>query len=445
MTAAPAPEPRRWFPLSFVFQAYLIQGLAEGILRSVVLPQMAVEGVEVEVFAGIAAWGILPWAFKFLWAPWLDRARSPAPEQLSKWVFMAELGAALVVALCLATPANLSEATRLKLLFFGLNCGLALQDAATDAFAIDSFPTRDRNLAQTLMQLAQHLGTAGLAALGVGYLVANYGMAASQWALFTALLLSAALRFAFSRLRPRPPSRPASSLSPGSPSSPGIFTPLKELLRSYQDRQKRRQGAVIVAIAGTAMLAHACTSAVAAGFLFQRLSWSVEAYQRELAPLVSAVSLGAYLLLLPWAKGIATRKLLVSTGLGIGILWAGLGMAEGLWDRGGHPLIWGYAAAEALLTALFFVALYAEFMRHCAGPLRATLFVALMALLNLSRFAGTWMGPELLKPLGYGGLFIVAGIYQITWTWGAFAATRRPARVLAPAPSKPSTPGPPTP
>lgn len=116
---------------------YFAQGLPLGLL-SKALPALARDAGLPLPLIGLLALPALPWALKFAWAPWVDRAGRGRPHHRVRWISACQLMA--VVLLCLLaffSPQWLfsSGFPVLLLAIFLLNLVFATHDIASDGLA----------------------------------------------------------------------------------------------------------------------------------------------------------------------------------------------------------------------------------------------------------------------------------------------------------------------
>lgn len=135
---------------------YFSEGAPIGYIWWALPTKLRAAGIPVERISQLTAILILPWAFKFLWAPLVDAF--PLPRiGVRGWIVFAQT--------CMGI-------TLIPLMFFdpGQNLGLfsaillahafaaATQDAAVDAYAIASVPTKERGSINAWMQVGMLAG-----------------------------------------------------------------------------------------------------------------------------------------------------------------------------------------------------------------------------------------------------------------------------------------------
>jgi len=122
---------------------------------------LASSGVPLELIGVIPQLAGLPYAFKFLWAPLLDRWPIARPDRRRGWMLVVQ-GALVVVLLVLAvvaakaaTPARLGLITLLALV---LATASATQDIVIDAYRTDLLPEEERGQGAATHNFAYRTG-----------------------------------------------------------------------------------------------------------------------------------------------------------------------------------------------------------------------------------------------------------------------------------------------
>ncbi|ABW31678.1 MFS transporter [Acaryochloris marina] len=100
----------------------------------------------------------LPWCFKFLWSPLVDRYGYTRWGHYRAWIFGTQSIAAVLIVICALfdVQAHLGSLVGLMLLitFF-----CATQDIATDAFAVGLLPVGDREVGNGIQSMGGYLGS----------------------------------------------------------------------------------------------------------------------------------------------------------------------------------------------------------------------------------------------------------------------------------------------
>ncbi|NOJ21265.1 MFS transporter [Vibrio coralliilyticus] len=201
---------------------FTLQGLP-AVLRS--------EGISTSQI-GLFYLAMLPWALKFLWAPYVE-ARRKRNGLLShgRLIGLAQLGVVIVLA-----GMALTSAIQLPVLLFAGVFALALlstvADISTDGLAVDRLPQESRHLGNSMQVGGAYIG----ALFGGGLFI--YMMGAYQWQ--TALYVLMALILVMSL--------PTSTLFRKDVSSPELHTEERPSLRRAWDSSSVRFGLLMVVL-----------------------------------------------------------------------------------------------------------------------------------------------------------------------------------------------------
>ena len=153
---------------------YSAQGIPYGLFFIALPTWLASEGFTTAQVGAFSGTVILPWTFKLVAGPFMDRFGFLAMGRRRPWVIAAQLGI-LVGSLGLATAP--SEIGWILAWGFLINCFAAWQDVAVDGMAIDVLPVEDRAKANAFMFGGQSIGIAASSA-GGAWLLVNHGLSA---------------------------------------------------------------------------------------------------------------------------------------------------------------------------------------------------------------------------------------------------------------------------
>jgi PAT family beta-lactamase induction signal transducer AmpG len=167
---------------------YVAQGIPEGMLLFGIPAWMAMnDKTPGEIGSFVAASG-LPWSFKVVVAPLMDRFTYLPMGRRRPWVLFGQAGliASFIAMAFVPDPLNnlpLFMATGFAVGFFG-----SFQDVATDGTAIDIVPTNQQARANGLMWGAKIIGTSASLAVG-SWLLHEYGFSTAILTLSIAVCL----------------------------------------------------------------------------------------------------------------------------------------------------------------------------------------------------------------------------------------------------------------
>lgn len=164
---------------------YFAQGIPEGMLTFGIPAWMAMNGKSPGEIASFAIVAVLPWSFKFIVAPLMDRYTYLPMGRKRPWVLLGQIGL-VVSCINMAYVANpLNNLNELMIAAFCVSFFGAFQDVATDGMAIDVIPISQQAKANGLMWGSKTIGMSVSLALGSWIL--------TQYNFTTAMLTMAAI------------------------------------------------------------------------------------------------------------------------------------------------------------------------------------------------------------------------------------------------------------
>lgn len=193
--------------LALLTSLYLAQGLPYGFFTQALPVVLRKEGMSLAVI-GASAVLALPWGFKFMWAPLIDRYTGSPLGARRGWILPLQ-AATIAVALALAFSRDLLDGTSLLLLMsvavIVMNLLAATQDIATDALAVDVLDDESRGLGNGIQVAAYRIGMV----IGGGALVAVFDQSGwrTTFAAMAVILAVASLPIAVYREPARAPAR----------------------------------------------------------------------------------------------------------------------------------------------------------------------------------------------------------------------------------------------
>jgi PAT family beta-lactamase induction signal transducer AmpG len=159
---------------------YFAQGIPYGLLSISIPVWLASQGVGAGQIGSFLAVITLPWAFKLVTGPLMDRYEFLPMGRRRPWVLAAQLGLTLSL-LALALVERPSEQVGLIMLIgVFINIFAATQDVATDGMAIDLTPVREQGRLNAFMSFGKTIGWAGTAAV-TGVLLTTVGLATTAF------------------------------------------------------------------------------------------------------------------------------------------------------------------------------------------------------------------------------------------------------------------------
>lgn len=375
----------RWLRLTAFTAFYYAQGVPIGLLTIALPAWLAERGTTLAEIATYQAIIGLPWGFKLLGGPFMDRFRFPAMGRRRPWVMAAQGGLTLALAALTVVADPLEQLSLVIAIAFAVNVCSSLQDVAVDGMAIDVLPEDERGRANAFMAFGQVAGFSSFAAVA-GFLLAQFGLATA--ALVSAVTVGGVFAL-ITVLRERRGERllpwTEGVAAPGGPTQRptfvGIFKglagvlllPMSVILTLAEWIVRMRDGVAIAVVPVTAT---------------QVLGYSTEEYsylQGIMGVAVAAIGIAIG----PFIDRFGAKRFYL---IGIGgscVATLIFALSEPMWSSTAYVIaIW---TVLSFFGQIIFVSFIAASMTICWGPVAASQFAIYMSLSNLARSVGSWL------------------------------------------------------
>lgn len=154
---------------------YFAQGIPQGLLSITIPAWLASEGVSAADIGSYLAVIVLPWVFKLVTGPFMDRYQFPSMGKRRPWVLGAQAGLTISLLALMVIEDPVEQIGLLMMIGVLINCFAATQDVAVDGMSIDLTPVREQGRLNAFMSFGKAVGWAVTAAVS-GLLLAAYGM-----------------------------------------------------------------------------------------------------------------------------------------------------------------------------------------------------------------------------------------------------------------------------
>lgn len=138
---------------------YLTEGLQMGMLFVGIPAWMAMQGKTPGEIGGFAVACALPWTFKFVVAPLMDRYTFLPMGRKRPWVLLGQVGLMGGLLVMAFVPDPLNNLHAFNIAAFIVSALGAMQDAATDGMAVDLIPADEQARANGFMGGARMIGS----------------------------------------------------------------------------------------------------------------------------------------------------------------------------------------------------------------------------------------------------------------------------------------------
>lgn len=356
------------------------------------------QGVDLS-WIGLLAFIYLPWAFKFVWAPWVDQLYCKKLGKRKTWLLLMQI--ALVMGILLLAVTQFSYGLGLFIVLgLWISTAAATQDIAIDGYTVETFPTRYYRFGS----MAQSIGIAFGSMLGGAVTLGLY-----QYYGWEIALISLACMVTLSI--------PIIFLIQEQISIPTDAQQFKHLIRPRRPSLKHALQRVEIRYALGFILCYRAVEAPAIAMLSPMLidqRWSLS----DIGNLMSVIGAVVGLVAALSATFILKKRPAIAVLIGVGwlrsLLYALLGIL----------LLWGWFSVWPLLLGLLIViilairyiamtALYTYFMQICSKEQAGTDFTVLVCFELLVYFLGSACSGFLVELLGYGIFYLILAIVSV--------------------------------
>ena len=361
---------------------YFAQGIPYGLLHITIPAWLASQGVSVADIGSYLAVIILPWAFKLVTGPLMDRYQFLPMGKRRPWVLGAQLGLSLSL-LALMLINNPAEQVGL-LMFIGVlvNSFAATQDVAVDGMSIDVTPVREQGRLNAFMSFGKAIGW-GVTSAVSGFVLMNFGM---QVTAVIAAGVSAIVLLAFVAVLEREGERKlpwsaGKAVLDGQPAGSfrAVFSGVNQVLWT-------RTSVVVMLIMffdglisgfGHALMPIAAVKL----FGYTTQQWS------QLVAMMGLIGAVVALMLGPLIDRVGAKRILAMTIALVGIHALLIAQTQGLWQDTLYIRV--MLSIWVLMTPVVMVCIIALAMAICNNNNSATQFAIYMSLANLGASVGS--------------------------------------------------------
>ncbi len=154
---------------------YFAQGIPQGLLAIAIPAWLASQGVSAGDIGSYLAVIVLPWAFKLVTGPLMDRYEFLPMGRRRPWVIGAQLGLSLSLLALMLVENPVEQIGLLMLIGVLINSFAATQDVAVDGMSIDLTPVREQGRLNAFMSFGKAVGWGTTAAVS-GVLLVTGGL-----------------------------------------------------------------------------------------------------------------------------------------------------------------------------------------------------------------------------------------------------------------------------
>lgn len=376
--------------LSVVVVLYLAHALPL-YFYNVALPAiLRHQGVDLR-WIGMLSLLYIPWAFKFFWAPLIDRFYFKKLGKRKTWLLFTQIALVLGVVALALTQFDYGLGV-FVIVGLWISTFAATQDIAIDGYTVETFSESEYRLGS----MAQSIGVALGSMVGGAATLWLYELYGWQTALISLAAMTALTMLAIFQIKENSNVEKISKQPPS-------------LIRAFKRPEMLWALALIVC--------YRIVEAPAMAMLNPMLNdqkWSLS----QIGVLMSVIGAGIGLLAAVSAafllKKIAATQLLIWAGWARSLVYALLGVAVLLsWLNQWHLLLGGFVIVILAIRYIAMTALYAHFMQTSSKEQAGTDFTILVCFELLVYFIGGAVSGFLAKAFGYGNFYLILAVSSV--------------------------------
>ena len=376
--------------LSVVVVLYLAHALPL-YFYNVALPAiLRHQGVDLR-WIGMLSLLYIPWAFKFFWAPLIDRFYFKKLGKRKTWLLFTQIALVLGVVALALTQFDYGLGV-FVIVGLWISTFAATQDIAIDGYTVETFSESEYRLGS----MAQSIGVALGSMVGGAATLWLYELYGWQTALISLAAMTALTMLAIFQIKEKSNVEKISKQPPS-------------LIRAFKRPEMLWALALIVCY----RIVEAPAMAMLNPMLIDQ-KWSLS----QIGVLMSVIGAGIGLLAAVSAafllKKLAATQLLIWAGWARTLVYALLGSAVLLsWLDQWHLLLGVFVVVILAIRYIAMTALYAHFMQTCSKDQAGTDFTILVCFELLVYFIGGALSGFLAKSLGYGNFYLILAVSSV--------------------------------
>jgi len=385
---------------------YIAQGIPEGITFFAIPAWLAMNNkTPVEIASFVAVIGI-PWSFKILIAPLMDRYTILSMGRKRPWVIFGQLGLILSFLSIGLIADPLNDLNSLMISGFLISFFGAFQDVATDGMAIDVIPIPQQARANGLMWGSKTIGTALSLVIGTALInTIGFSTAIASLSIATAFIMLVPICFR---------ERPGEKLMPWTQGEASNDSKNAQLF-SWQHIFKNLFKVTILPSSLLLCLAlfvlgimYGLVDTLLPIFTIQELNWTNTTYSEVYS--ITTVVGGFFGMFVGGALvDFFGKKRMLSIYLVLLIvLFVSFAFFPSFWDVA--KVVFGFVLLYYLVSIFLNIATFATGMHLCWKTVAATQFTLYMALANMGRSVGAWLVGVLKENMSWDYVFIITAL-----------------------------------
>lgn len=362
---------------------YFAQGVPEGMLFYGIPAWMAMNGKSAGEIASFAIACGLPWSFKFIVAPIMDRYTILSMGRKRPWVIFGQLGLMSSFIFLAFVPDPLNNLNQLMIGGFVVSFFGAFQDVATDSMAVDIIPVDEQARANGLMWGSKIIGVSSSLSLGSWLLNQyNFMVSISMLSVFVGIIMLVPI---FLRERPGEKTMPWTKGNASPENKKLQLTNWKTIFKSLYSVFSLRNSLILAAMAFLSQGAYNYMDVLLPIFTVKELGWTDLAYSQLFATAtliggISGIFIGGHLI-----DRFGKKRMMNLYFFNMVASTITLVLIKSYWNN--TSFIYGFMLIYNIMNVFASIGVFAIAMQCCWKKVSASQFTLYMTISNIGRIA----------------------------------------------------------
>lgn len=379
----PSLAENSWLRYFNFIALYFAQGVPEGMLTFGIPAWLAANGKSPGEIAAFAIVAVMPWSFKFILAPLMDRYSYLPMGRKRPWILIGQTGLVVSCIYMAYIPDPLNNLTHLMIGAFMVSFFGAFQDVATDGMAIDVIPAEQQAKANGFMWGSKICGISISLAAG-SWLLNEYGFTEAILAMASAVAI---IMLAPILLRERQGEKiaPWTKGNPSEQSAKLQITHWSVLFKSLYKAFSLKNSLLLVLVLFASQGGFKYISTLMPIFTVKELGWSNIEYSQNYATAkliggLAGMMLGGILI-----DRFGKKRMMSIYFIAVILLITVLSFSKIYWpDR---SFIYAFMLVQNLLYTFACIGIFAIAMQCCWKKVSASQFTLYMTIANLGQMS----------------------------------------------------------
>jgi PAT family beta-lactamase induction signal transducer AmpG len=369
---------------------YFAQGIPEGMLFYGIPAWMAMNGKSAGEIASFAVACGLPWSFKFIIAPMMDRYTILSMGRKRPWVIFGQLGLMTSFIVMAFIPDPLNNLNTLMIAGFTVSFFGAFQDVATDSMAVDIIPVNEQARTNGLMWGSKIIGVSASLSLG-SWLLNQYNFTVSI-AILSVIVGFIMLVPIFIRERPGEKMMPWSTGVASLENKKLQLTNWKTIFKSLYSVFSLRNSLLLATMAFLTTGAYNYMDVILPIFTVKELGWTDLDYSQLFASATLIGGISGLLIGGIMIDKFGKKRMLNIYFMLLVVFTIGLVLLKSYWAN--TSFIYGFMLLYSIMNVFATIGIFAIAMQCCWKKVSASQFTLYMTISNIGRIAlASLIGP----------------------------------------------------